>query len=177
MIWHCGGQKPFILESSLEGQSLATKEMVEHLPYGQIHEEEYVSMDWVDRNMMDMDTLWGTFLVIISRALDSIAHTGHHTVQRDIGVCHSIQDYTLAHGGAQHSFGVFPLGRPPNRFIEYTIGLSLPMIGEWVREPQQAVYPSMIDFHLVYHQAWAKEQGTHRSILSIIMSSWSCPWE
>jgi hypothetical protein len=32
-------------------------------------------------------------------------------------------------------------------------------------EPQRAVYPSMIDFHLGYHQAWAREQGTHRSIL------------
>jgi hypothetical protein len=31
-------------------------------------------------------------------------------------------------------------------------------------EPQRAMYPSMIDFHLGYHQAWAREQGNHRSI-------------
>jgi hypothetical protein len=59
---------------------------------------------------------------------------------------------------------VFPLGRPPDRVIEYTIGLRLPRVGEWMGEPQRAVYPSMIDFHLGYHQAWAREQGTHRSV-------------
>jgi hypothetical protein len=123
------------LESSLEGQSLATKEMVEHFPCGPSCEEEHASMDWVYKYMMDMDTLWGTSLVIISRVLDSVAHTGHRTVQGDTGVCYSIQDYTLAHGGAQQSFGVFPPGRPLDRVIEYTIGLRLPRIGEWMGEP------------------------------------------
>jgi hypothetical protein len=80
LIWHCGGEEPFLLESSLEGKSLATKEMVEHLPCGPAREEAYASMDWVDRYMMDMDTLWGTGLTIISRVLDSVAHTGHGTV-------------------------------------------------------------------------------------------------
>jgi hypothetical protein len=84
LIWHCGGQEPFILESSLEGQSLATKEMVEHLPCGPAHEEAYASMDWVDRYMMDMDTLWGTGLVIISRVLGPIvAHTWHQMIHED----------------------------------------------------------------------------------------------
>jgi hypothetical protein len=59
------------------------KEMVEHLPCGPAREEAYASMDWVDRYMMDMDTLWGTGLVIISRVLDSIAHTGHQMVHED----------------------------------------------------------------------------------------------
>jgi hypothetical protein len=86
-------------------------------------------------------------------------------VQEDIEVCHSIRDYTLAHGGAQQSFGAFPPGRPPHKVIEYTIGLRLPRIGEWMGEPQRAVYPLMIDFHLGYHQAWAREQGTHRVVL------------
>jgi hypothetical protein len=90
LIWHCGGEEPFLLESSLEGQSLATKEMVEHLPCGPTREEAYASMDWVDRYMMDMDTLWGTGLVIINRVLDSVAHTGHWMVQEDTGVCHNI---------------------------------------------------------------------------------------
>jgi hypothetical protein len=35
------------------------KEMVEHLPCGPACEESYASMDWVDKYMMDMDTLWG----------------------------------------------------------------------------------------------------------------------
>jgi hypothetical protein len=112
---------------------------------------------------MDMDTLWGTGLVIISRLLDSVAHTWHRMVHEDTGVCHSIRDYTLAHGSAQQSFGAFPLGRP-DRVIEYTIGLRLPRVSEWMGEPQQVVYPSMIDFHLGYHQAWAMEQGTHRYV-------------
>jgi hypothetical protein len=33
------------------------KEMVEHLPYGPTHEETYASMDWVDKHVMEMDTL------------------------------------------------------------------------------------------------------------------------
>jgi hypothetical protein len=117
-IWHCKGQEPFLLESSLEGQSLAMKGMVEHFPCGPARDEAYASMDSVDRYMMDMDTLWGTSLVIISKVLDSVAHTGHQTIQEDTGVCHSIRDYTLAHGGAQQSFRVFPPGRPPDRVIE-----------------------------------------------------------
>jgi hypothetical protein len=97
--------------------------------------------------------------------LDSIAHTWNHTIQGDTRVCHNIHNYTLAHGGAQQSFGAFPPGRPPHRAIEYTIGLRLPRISEWMGEPQQAVYPSMVDFHLGYHQAWVREQGTHMPVL------------
>jgi hypothetical protein len=138
--------------------------MVENLPCGLSCEEAYASMDWVDRYMMGMDTLWGTSLVIISRVLDSISHIGQQMIQEDTRVCHSIQDYTLAHGGAQRIFGVFPLGRPPNTVIEYTIRLRLPYINEWIGEPQREVYTSMIDFHLGYHQAWTREQGIHRSI-------------
>ena len=39
------------------------------------------------------------------------------------------------------------------------------MVGEWMGEPQRAMYALIIDFHLGYHQSWANEQGTHRSIL------------
>jgi hypothetical protein len=76
----CGSREPFLLESSLEGHSLATKDMVEHLPCGPSCEEEYASIDWVNKYMMDIDTLWGTCLVIINRVLDSVAHIGNWTV-------------------------------------------------------------------------------------------------
>jgi hypothetical protein len=102
---------------------------------------------------MEMETLCGTGLVIIGKVLDSVAHTWHWTVQGNTEVCHSIRDYTLAHGGAQQSFGEFPPGRPPDRVIKYTIGLRLTRIGEWIGEPQRAVYHSRIDFHLRYHRA------------------------
>jgi hypothetical protein len=83
MIWYYGGHDPFLLEISLEGHSLAMKDMVEHLPCGPTHEEAYVSMDWVERYMMGMDTLWGTCLVIINRVFYLVAHTRHWMVQGD----------------------------------------------------------------------------------------------
>jgi hypothetical protein len=145
--------------------SLATKEMVEHLPCGPARREAYASMDWVDRYMMDIDTLYGTSLVIIDTVLHSIAHTAHWTVQGNTRVCHSTRDYTLAHGVAQQRFREFPSGRPPDKVIEYIIGLRLPRISEWMVEPQRTVYPSMTNFHLRNHRAWVKEQGTHSFVL------------
>jgi hypothetical protein len=68
--------EPFLLESTLEAQ-----EIVEHLPCGPARKEAYVSMDWVDRYMTGMDTLWDTDTAIISRVLGSVARTGHQMVQ------------------------------------------------------------------------------------------------
>jgi hypothetical protein len=62
LSWHCGDHEPFLLESTLEAQ-----EIVEHLPCGLAREEVYVSMDWVDRYMTGMDTLWDTDIAIINR--------------------------------------------------------------------------------------------------------------
>jgi hypothetical protein len=57
---------------------------------------------------------------------------------------------------------VFPPGRPPDRVIEYTIGLRLPRINEWMGEPQRAIHLSMSYIHRGYHQTWEREHDTHR---------------
>jgi hypothetical protein len=64
--------EPFLLESTLEAQDI-----VEHLPRVPGREEVYVSMDWVDRYMTDMDTLWDIGTTIINRVLVSVARIGH----------------------------------------------------------------------------------------------------
>jgi hypothetical protein len=53
--------RPFILDNTLEAQ-----EIVEHLPSRPTRKEVYVSMDWVDRYMTSMDTLWDTDTTIIN---------------------------------------------------------------------------------------------------------------
>jgi hypothetical protein len=64
--------EPFLLESTLDAQ-----EIVEHLPCGPTHEEVYMSMDWMDRYMSSMDTLWDTDAAIINRVLGLVVCTGH----------------------------------------------------------------------------------------------------
>jgi hypothetical protein len=93
-VWICAlrDHEPFLLESTLEAQ-----EIVEHLPCGPAREEVYVSMDWVDRYMTGMDTLWDTDTTIINRVLGSVAHTGHQMVQGDTVVCDSMQGSSLAY--------------------------------------------------------------------------------
>jgi hypothetical protein len=62
--------EPSLWESTLEAQ-----EIVEHLPYGPAREEVYVSMDWVDKYMTSMDTLWDTDTSIINRILGLVARS------------------------------------------------------------------------------------------------------
>jgi hypothetical protein len=75
----------------------------------------------------------------------------------------SMNGYSLIHDSVQWSFRSFSLGRPPNRVLEHTINLRLPRIDEWMGEPQGTTYPSMIDFHLGYHQMRARTKDSHRS--------------
>jgi hypothetical protein len=83
LSWHCRDHGPFLLESSLEVPSLAAEEIVEHIPCGPGHEEIYPYLDWVDRYMTYMDTLWDTGSFIISRVLGPVTHTGYRLVQED----------------------------------------------------------------------------------------------
>jgi hypothetical protein len=66
-------------------------------------------------------------------------------------VCNSIEESSLAHGGVQWSFGVFPPGRPPDRYFKHTIELRLPRINEWMGEPQRAIHLSMSYIHRGCH--------------------------
>jgi hypothetical protein len=59
-----------------------------------------------------------------------------------------MQGCSLEHSSIQLWFGVFPLGIPPNRVLMHTNELRLPMISEWMGEPQGVAYPSMINIHL-----------------------------
>jgi hypothetical protein len=59
-ILHCGDHEPFLLEIPLKAQGLAIEEIVEHIPCGLSHKELYASMDWVDKYMTNMGTLWDT---------------------------------------------------------------------------------------------------------------------
>jgi hypothetical protein len=59
-ILHCGDHELLLLEIPLKAQGLATEEVVEHIPCGLAHKEVYASIDWVDRYMTDLGTLWDT---------------------------------------------------------------------------------------------------------------------
>jgi hypothetical protein len=72
--------------------------IVEHLPYGPAREEVYVSMDWVDRYITRMNTLWDTDTAIISRVLGSVVRIGHQMVQGDTVVCYRMHGSSLAYG-------------------------------------------------------------------------------
>jgi hypothetical protein len=103
-------REPFLLQRTLEAQ-----ETIEHPPCGPARKKVYVSMDFVDRYMTSMDTLWDTNTAIISRVLGSIARTGHQMVQGGAGVCGSMQGSSLAYYSRQWSFGAFPPRRPSNK--------------------------------------------------------------
>jgi hypothetical protein len=143
---------------------LEAREIVEHLPYGPASEEVYMSMDWVDRYMTGMDTLWDTDMAIIGRVLGSVTRAGHQLVQGDTVVCGNMQGFSLAYGSGQWSFGVFPPGRPPNKVLEHTLDLRLPRIEEWMGQPQGAAYTSIIELHRGCQQMRIREPKTHRSV-------------
>jgi hypothetical protein len=104
-----------------------------------------MSMDWVDRCMTCMYTLWDTDTTIISRMFGSVAHIGHQVVQDDTMVCDIM--HTWAYNSGQWSFGAFPPGRLLDIGLEHTLDLRLPRIGEWMDEPRGATYTSMIELH------------------------------
>jgi hypothetical protein len=70
----CHDHGPFLLESSLEVMTLAEEEIVEHIPCGLGREEIYPYLDWVDRYMTYMETLWDTGSFIINRVLVLVTH-------------------------------------------------------------------------------------------------------
>jgi hypothetical protein len=51
-------------------------------------------------------------------------------IQDDSLITNIVQGYSLAHDGVQWSCGVFPPGRPPDRFLEHTMELRLTRISE-----------------------------------------------
>jgi hypothetical protein len=99
LSWHCRDQGPFLLEISLEVLILVAKEIVEHILGGPSREEIYPYLDWVDRYMTYMDTLWDTGSFIISRVLGPVSHTRYRMVHEDTVVCNNIQEPSLTHGG------------------------------------------------------------------------------
>jgi hypothetical protein len=59
----------------IRGSELRCKEIVEHIPCGPGRKEIYPYLDWVDRYMTYMDTLWDTGSFIINRVLGPVTHT------------------------------------------------------------------------------------------------------
>jgi hypothetical protein len=119
-------------------------------------------MDWVERYMTDMGMLLNTGSGDTSRVMDVVAPKGYRMVHDDSVIGSSMQEYSLAHGSVQWIFWLFLPGRPPDKVIKNTIELRLPKIGEWMGEPQEEGYLSMINLHLGYHHMRAKEKDTHR---------------
>jgi hypothetical protein len=99
--------------------------------------------------------------VTINRVLGPIVHTWYRMEHAETVVCNSIEDSSLAHGGVQWSFGVFPLGRPLDIYFKHAIELRLPRIDEWMGEPQRAIHLSMSYIHRGCHQTWERENDTH----------------
>jgi hypothetical protein len=56
-----------------------------------------------------------------------------------------VEDDAIVCNGVQWVFGVFPLGRPPERGVEHTLGFDLPRINEWMDELHGSVYSWKID--------------------------------
>jgi hypothetical protein len=133
-------------------------------------------MDWVDRYMTGMDTLWDIDTTIINRMLGSIAHRGHPVVQEDTMVCCSMQGSSWAYSSGQWSFGAFPLGRPPDRGLKHTLDLRLPKIGEQMGEPRGAAYTLMIELHRGCQQMRIRELDTHRSVPRYHQEILVTPW-
>jgi hypothetical protein len=96
LVLHWGDHEPFLLESPLKAQGLATEEIVEHIPCGPARKEVYASMDWVDRYMTNMGMLWDTGSGDISRVMDTIVPTGYKIVLDDLVIVNSMQGYSLA---------------------------------------------------------------------------------
>jgi hypothetical protein len=106
-VLHCGDHEPFLLESPLKAQGLATEEIVEHIPCGPTHKEVYASMDWVDRYMTDMGMLWDTGSGDISRVMDTVAPIGYRMVQDDSVIGNSMQGihwHTVVYSGVVGCF-------------------------------------------------------------------------
>jgi hypothetical protein len=60
LVLNCGDHDLFLLESPVRDQGSTTKEIVEHIPCGLARKEVNAPMDWVDKYMKDMGTLWDT---------------------------------------------------------------------------------------------------------------------
>jgi hypothetical protein len=163
LIFHCGDHESFILESPLKDKILVMEEIIEHISCGPANKKVYASMDWMDRCMTDIDTLWDTGSVDIRRVLDTLFHIGYRVVQENKEVWRSIHGYTLTHNGVQCSFGLFRPGGPHDIDLEKTIEFSLPSIGEYMGDIHRVLYPSMIYIHMGYRQMRDRYQDTHKS--------------
>jgi hypothetical protein len=67
-------------------------------------------MDWVDKYMTDMGTLWDTGSGDISRVMDTVAPTGYRMVWDDSVIGNNMQGYSLAHSSGQWGLDRFLQG-------------------------------------------------------------------
>jgi hypothetical protein len=75
-----GDHEPLMLESQLKAQGLAMEEIVEYVSYGPNYKEVYGSMDWVERYMKNINTLWDVGSEVISGVIDTVVPTGYRMV-------------------------------------------------------------------------------------------------
>jgi hypothetical protein len=75
LVFHYGDHEWSLLEIPLKAQCSATENIVEYIPCGPAYKEVYASMDWVDRYMKDMGTLWNIVSDDTRRVMDTIAPT------------------------------------------------------------------------------------------------------
>jgi hypothetical protein len=106
---------------------------------------------------------------------DTVAHIGYMVVHDDTMVCSGIQQYTMVYDGVQWVFGMFPLGRPPDRDFRHIIEFGSPRIDEWMDELHGEEYSSEIDLRLGYHQSRDREKDTHRISLRCYLESLVIP--
>jgi hypothetical protein len=82
LVFHCRDHEPF-----LWAQGLATKEVVDKIPFGSSNKEVYALVDWRIEYRMDVDTsLWDPGSIDISGVSDTMAHIGYRVVNDDMGV-------------------------------------------------------------------------------------------
>jgi hypothetical protein len=81
----------------------------------------------------------------------------------------------MVYGGVQWDFGMFPLGRPPNKNFRHIVEFGSPMIDEGMGELHGEEYSSEIDLRLGYPQNRDKEQDTRKIALRCYLESLVIP--
>jgi hypothetical protein len=89
------------LEIPLKAQDLAMEEVTQQIPCGLVNKEEYASMDWVDKYMIDMGTLWDTGSGDTSIVVDIVAFAGYMMVYDNTMKGNNMQVYSLAQSSTQ----------------------------------------------------------------------------
>jgi hypothetical protein len=175
-ILHCRDHEPFILT-----QVLAVEIVVKKIPCEIDNKEVYASFDWGIEYRTYVDTsLWDPCSIDASRVIHTMAHIQYRMVHDDTlvtssMVCSGIQQHTSMCDGMPWVFGIFPLGKPPDREFKHIIDFGSPRIDECMDALHGEVYGLDIDLQVGYHHIREKDKDIHIITLRCYLESLVIP--